>query len=631
MKRYSVSKECIGCRACVGVASDNFDIKNNLAFVKKQPSSKDEEVLCQKAMNVCPVSAISSTQGVSESVNVVLSSSNIKDTLDRYPQLKNVLVELSPKFKRMQNPALYNTLARFANFGDAAKVTGVSICEILHALNKYLGVEDKLLKIMPECIDGDNKDIYKKSVEITWEEGKRIYIYNEDVLEEIVEKISHLKPKGSLIIISKEKPDELIKIADGLGFLFNIEKTREYRLSIFNPIEEQEMVPWQERKEDFEVLDVRFMDHDPFDTIIKKAYEIADNEGFVLIQRFEPHPMINMLTEMGFEYETVKQSDDEFRIYFYKTPKEDDEQINNANKVDVVIQSATPVAYPVIMKLLQSEKIRKHLNITELKVWDETERHLAWITNKKADISFSALITAAKLRNSDIKIPALFVWDNFVLLSRDNIKGFEDLKGKKIYTPLFEEAPPAKITKYIIEAKGLNPDEFELVYGEPFGRPEEIYQDFVEGKADTVILREPEASYAIKIMQDRNEEISIISYNELWNEINDGFGSFPNAGLVFKGEFARQHPDLANMFLDELKNAIDWVNDNRLEAAKMSFDLMRQPVDRIELFLDRVNFNYVDKEAMLEKIKQYFSVLKANKIVDLELDDGFFKIFKLEE
>ena len=44
---------------------------------------------------------------------------------------------------------------------------------------------------------------------------------------------------------------------------------------------------------------------------------------------------------------------------------------------DVVIQSATPVAYPVIMRLLQSKKIRKAVNIRELKVWEETEKHLA--------------------------------------------------------------------------------------------------------------------------------------------------------------------------------------------------------------------------------------------------------------
>ncbi len=62
------------------------------------------------------------------------------------------LFDIKGKFKPMQNPALYNTLARFANFNDAAKIAGLSVCEILHTINKYLGIEDKLLKSMPECI-----------------------------------------------------------------------------------------------------------------------------------------------------------------------------------------------------------------------------------------------------------------------------------------------------------------------------------------------------------------------------------------------------------------------------------------------------------------------------------------------
>ncbi len=628
MNKYTVSNQCIGCRACVGVAKDNFGIKNNLAYIKKQPKTKSEEKACEQAMHACPVDAITHINSKQEN-DVIVASSNIKETLDKYPQLKNVLIELSPKFKKMQNPALYNTLARFANFNDAAKMTGLSICEILHAINDYLNTKDKLLEIMPECIE-TNSAIEKKSVDITWKESEKMYIYNQDTIEEIVESITHLKPQGSIIVISKEKPDELLKIIDGLGFLFNIEKNREYRISLFNPKQPKQDIPWRERKDEFHMLDVREMEQDPFDVIMKKAYKTDDGDGFILIQRFEPYPIINMLSEMGFEHETQKKSEEEFWIYFYKKPTEESKTKDKNKKTDVVIQSATPVAYPVIMKLLQSKKIRENINIKELKVWDETEKHLAWITNKKADISFSAIITAAKLKNSDIKMPALFVWDNFTLLSRKKAKGFKDLIGETIHLPLFEEAPPAKITKYLIQANGLNPDDFEFVYGKPFGRPEKIYKDFIESNADTVVLREPEASYAIKIMQDRKEEISIISYNELWNMANKGFGAFPNAGLVFKGEFVRKYPKIAKIFMEELKTAIDWVTNNKKEAAKLSFDIMRQPMDRIELFLDRVNFEYVDGEQLKKQAKNYFDILNRNKITDIEIDEKLLDMFDMD-
>ena len=632
MKKYEVSQQCISCKACVGVAANNFEMnENNKAFVKNQPRNNDEEKMCQKAKNICPVNAISLKNENIVQKEAVFATSNIKETLDKYPELKKVLVDLSPKFKRMQNPVMYNTLARFANFNDAARVTGLSICEILHTINDFLGTKEKLIQIMPDCIKKSDLDFEIKGSDIYWQENNERYIYNNNSFEELINKISMLKPKENIVILSVENPEELLKIAKGLNFKFNVEKNREYRISIFNPSEKTDTdKDWRKRKDEFEILDVRTMTSDPFDIILKKAYSTKEDNGFVLIQKFEPFPMISMLSEMNFEHLTEKKDDNEFWIYFHKKPVTQEEKIENSKKVDVVIQSATPVAYPVIMRLLQSEKIRKSINIKELKIWKETEKHLAWITEGKADISFSALITAAKLKNSKIKIPALFVWDNFVLLSHLKAEKFEDLIGEEIYTPLFEEAPPAKITKYLIKASGLNPDDFKFKFGLPFGRPEEIYKDFVAQRAKTVILREPEASYAIKLMEKINVPISIISFNKIWNDINKDFGSFPNAGLVLKEEFVQKNPELTKIFLEELKSAIKWVVENKKKSAQLSFDMMRQPVDRIELFLDRVNFEYVDGEKLIFKVKQYFDILNKNQIVDMKIDEKFLNVFKMD-
>lgn len=630
MKTFKVTEECISCHACVDVASDNFKMGDEIAYVFKQPENEAEEKLCEETLEICPVNAIiSEEQNVdSESIVPILAKHNVKETLDRYPQLKDVLIGFSAKFKKLLNPVTYNTLAKFTSFNDAAKVTGISICEILHILNKANGTEQLLYKLAPECVQLEKEiDLLLLSREIAWDESPDRYIYNTESMPELIEKLSRLKPQESLVLISVKEPIELVNAAVGLGFYVNIEKSREYRVSVFNP-KAKKITNWRESKADFEQIDVRTMQTDPFDVIIKEAYAIPEGEGFVLIQRFEPYPMINMLAEMGFEHETEYVDKQEIRIYFYKKPRSTAENMDSI-KAEAVIQSATPVAYPVIMRLLQSDIINKNIKIKELKVWEETEKHLAWIANGKADISFSSLITSIKLQNADIKIPAVFVWDNFVILTRYKATGFEDLKGKNIYTPLFEEAPPAKITKYLIKAKGLNPNDFHFIYGKPFGRPEEIYVAFVQGHADTVILREPEASYALKIMQDRGDEVSVISYNEIWNEINPGFGSFPNAGIVFKGEFVRKYPELTKIFLEELKKAIEWVNNNKPEAANLSFDMMRQPANRVELFLNRVNFNYESGNVLIDNVKDYMRVLEAENIIESNIPDSYYDVFRM--
>jgi len=58
--KYYVDRECIACDACVLTAPDHFGMDENdgHAFVIKQPTTPEEEDLCQEALDGCPVEAI---------------------------------------------------------------------------------------------------------------------------------------------------------------------------------------------------------------------------------------------------------------------------------------------------------------------------------------------------------------------------------------------------------------------------------------------------------------------------------------------------------------------------------------------------------------------------------------------
>ncbi len=120
-----------------------------IAYVYKQPENETEENQCQSALDVCPVGAIvSEEQNINAEIREpILAKHKVKETLDKYPNLKDVLLGFSDKFKKLLNPVMYNTLAKFASFNEAAKVSGISVCEILHVLNKANGTENLLHKI----------------------------------------------------------------------------------------------------------------------------------------------------------------------------------------------------------------------------------------------------------------------------------------------------------------------------------------------------------------------------------------------------------------------------------------------------------------------------------------------------
>ena len=56
--KYFVNDQCIGCETCVDIAPDYFVVKNDLAYVLRQPESDEGDNLCREAMEACPVDAI---------------------------------------------------------------------------------------------------------------------------------------------------------------------------------------------------------------------------------------------------------------------------------------------------------------------------------------------------------------------------------------------------------------------------------------------------------------------------------------------------------------------------------------------------------------------------------------------
>ena len=153
LRQYRVSKECIGCRACAELSARNFSMNDSgKAEVVKQPENKEEERLCEDAMMLCPTSAIEVVQEqvvkqketleepttAAEPELVISEKDNVKKILDRFPELKELLVNISPKFKRLENPLLYNLFCRFVSFQKAAKTVDVPVDNLMQSINRYI-------------------------------------------------------------------------------------------------------------------------------------------------------------------------------------------------------------------------------------------------------------------------------------------------------------------------------------------------------------------------------------------------------------------------------------------------------------------------------------------------------------
>ncbi|MHA2167641.1 MAG: DUF438 domain-containing protein, partial [Candidatus Hodarchaeales archaeon] len=80
--------------------------------------------------------------------NIVLSeTTKVNDILKEYPFLKEVLTELDPKLKRIQNPILSKTVARKATLTDVSQLINLDLNQVLQFFAKK--IEETTSTIIP--------------------------------------------------------------------------------------------------------------------------------------------------------------------------------------------------------------------------------------------------------------------------------------------------------------------------------------------------------------------------------------------------------------------------------------------------------------------------------------------------
>ncbi len=546
---------------------------------------------------------------------VILAHTKVQEALKAHPELRDALRDLSPKFRLLDNPAVFNLVGRWATFADVARMGGLSVCEVLHRLNRALGTEDALFEQAPECILEPLPTVTTAAHPPAWvTEAQAVTVLDvrqrEDFfLPEVLEALQQLPADGVLKIVHVFYPAPLIGMLqeDGYDWFYENPSFHEHILYVRRS---QPTAEWHAQREAFPVADTAAWGKDFLSRLVQEAEALPAGQGFRLRVQANPAAFVNTVETLGLESLVEENADGGYTVSFYKPASAPRRAPALHQPVPLVIQSATPVVYPVLMRLLESRRLMREIRVEELKVWDKTEKHLGWIVNKKADISFSAVAAVAKLytKGLDIKMKAIVVWDNFFILTRlPDVRDFGDLREHAIHLPLIPAAPPAAVTRFLMQQTGYDPDAFQLAFGKPFGRPEEIKDKLVRGEIDVALLREPEASLAIYEGEGAVREA--IAYRDIWNALFPGQGDLPNAGLLFAGKVLREYPDIAEMFEEEARAATQWVRENPQASARMIAEVMGVPVGAAERFLQRAHLEYRASEDVLEHIMHYLDVL----------------------
>ncbi|APG25430.1 MULTISPECIES: sulfurtransferase TusA family protein [Syntrophotalea] len=75
---------------------------------------------------------------------------------------------------------------------------------------------------------------------------------------------------------------------------------------------------WEQRKEQFEIVDVRKLTGNFLPGFLKRAGQVEVGDGICVVQTFDPVPLYSAMASLGFEHVTDKVSREEYRAYFYR-------------------------------------------------------------------------------------------------------------------------------------------------------------------------------------------------------------------------------------------------------------------------------------------------------------------------
>jgi len=265
---------------------------------------------------------------------------------------------------------------------------GLSVCEVLHRVNRALGTEEALLVHAPECILEVAPSPPDSTEPPAWlNEARETIVFDvrdrEDFfLPEVLDVLHRLSPQQVLKVVNDFYPAPLIEMlqAEGYDLFYEQPSFHEHRLYVRRPSPSPS--PWQQRKATFPEVDSAAWGKDFLSRLVQEAEALPPGQGFRLSVRMAPEPLVNTLESLGLETAVEEVAPGAFVLYGFKPASATTTTTKRVaapamlHPVPLVIQSATPVVYPVLMRLLSSKRLMRAIRVQELKVWDKTEKHL---------------------------------------------------------------------------------------------------------------------------------------------------------------------------------------------------------------------------------------------------------------
>ena len=195
----------------------------------------------------------------------------------------------------------------------------------------------------------------------------------------------------------------------------------------------------------------------------------------------------------------------------------------------------------------------------------------------------------------------------YLVENGDEVQSVSDLKGKTIYAS-GKGATPEYALNYILKENGLTPGKDVQI--EWKSEHTECVAALAEHEDAAALLPQPFVTTA----QSKNDSLRVaLDLTEEWDKIqkdNGGNSSLVTGVTVVRTQFAQEHPEIVEDFMERYQESVSYVNEHIEEAAKLIGDYDIVPEEIAKKALPECNIVYIDGAEMKEKLSSYLEVLE---------------------
>lgn len=274
---------------------------------------------------------------------------------------------------------------------------------------------------------------------------------------------------------------------------------------------------------------------------------------------------------------------------------------------DVRVKTYNGLPAISICKLIKEEENIKSSYKTSYTIESNDKKLVESLNKKEVDIALIPTDMAAKVynKNSSYQICASIGQGSYYLVTSDpEVRGFNSTLINKEIAIAGENSMTDNIVKAILKKNNIDETLVKFKYTNTVP---ELVKTLTLGEIYTGIV--PETSLTSLLYKHSGLKI-LASINDAYENTFDISEGYPQFSVIVRKDFAKNNKEYVNKFLFKLKESIEFVNNNPLQAGAYGEEL-KIPIKPqiLSKAIKRCNLKFIEIDKFKQNYKYFFDIL----------------------